>query len=91
MSDYTKGEAREITDSDMVRIQVGQMGYPLADCHDSIKGEDECIANAKRIALTWNCHDELVAALEISRGQWIHSINAKQCLDALAKAKGESK
>ena len=30
--------------------------------------------------------DELLAALERSRGQWIHSVNAEQCLAAIAKA-----
>ncbi len=27
-------------------------------------------------------------ALIITRGQWIHSVNAKQCLEALAELKG---
>ena len=31
-------------------------------------------------------HDELLAALERSRAQWIHSVNAEQCLAAIAKA-----
>lgn len=30
--------------------------------------------------------DELLAALERSRAQWIHSVNAEQCLAAIAKA-----
>ena len=30
--------------------------------------------------------DALLAALERSRGQWIHSVNAEQCLAAIAKA-----
>lgn len=29
---------------------------------------------------------DLLAALVISRGQWIHSVNAEQCLAAIAKA-----
>ena len=29
---------------------------------------------------------DLLAALTISRGQWIHSVNSKQCLAAIAKA-----
>ena len=33
---------------------------------------------------------DLLAALEITRGQWIHSVNAEQCLSAIAKAKGET-
>lgn len=30
-----------------------------------------------------------LAALELTRGQWIHSVNAKVCLDAIAAAKKE--
>lgn len=30
-------------------------------------------------------HDRLRAALLVSRGQWIHSVNAKQCLEALGE------
>lgn len=30
--------------------------------------------------------DELLAALERSRAQWIHSVNADYCLAAIAKA-----
>ena len=31
--------------------------------------------------------DELLQALERSRAQWIHSVNAEQCLSAIAKAR----
>lgn len=31
---------------------------------------------------------DLLAALTITRGQWIHSVNADLCLAALAKAEG---
>ena len=31
--------------------------------------------------------DELLEALERSRAQWIHSVNADRCLAAIAKAK----
>ncbi len=41
-------------------------------------------ANARLIAAA----PELLAALAITRGQWIHSVNAEQCLAALAKAEG---
>jgi nitrogen fixation protein FixH len=30
-------------------------------------------------------NERLRAALTVSRGQWIHSVNAKQCLDALGE------
>lgn len=33
--------------------------------------------------------DALLAALTVSRGQWIHSVNAAQCLAAIAKAQAE--
>ena len=41
-------------------------GYAVADAGFGIWGEnsDEARANAARIALTWNCHDELVAACQ---------------------------
>lgn len=43
-------------------------------------------ANAKLIAAA----PDLLEALERSRGQWIHSVNAERCLAAIAKAKGET-
>lgn len=33
---------------------------------------------------------KLEAALSVSRGQWIHSINAKQCLEALGESRQDS-
>lgn len=33
--------------------------------------------------------DELLAALKATRGQWIHSVNANQCLAAIANAEGQ--
>ena len=47
-------------------------------------GETE--ANARLIAAA----PELLAALKQCRGQWIHSINALDCLAAIAKAEGAS-
>jgi hypothetical protein len=43
------------------------------------------IANARLIAAA----PELYAALSACRGQWIHSVSAKVCLAALAKAEGK--
>jgi hypothetical protein len=51
------------------------------------------------VASTWGGHNEanarliaaapeLLAALRLTRGQWIHSINAQECLAAIAKAEG---
>jgi hypothetical protein len=39
-------------------------------------------------ALVYRMRDEILrlrAALTISRGQWIHSVNAVQCLEALGE------
>ncbi len=62
----------------------------------------EALANAKRIVHTWNCHDDLVEALEIAM-EWINGWDSAFCDDpewidtdapkiraALAKARGES-
>jgi hypothetical protein len=42
-------------------------------------------ANARLIAAA----PELLEALQTSRAQWIHSVNAEQCLSAIAKATGD--
>lgn len=33
-------------------------------------------------------NSELLEMLEKTRGQWIHSVHAEECLGAIAKAKG---
>lgn len=40
-------------------------------------------------AVDWRAAGDLLAALEVSRGQWIHSVNAAQCLAAIKKATGK--
>ena len=50
---------------------------------DSAKGYWE--ANARLIAAA----PVLLEALEATRAQWIHSVNAEQCLEAIAKATGK--
>jgi hypothetical protein len=45
---------------------------------------ESALANARLIAAA----PDLLAALVVSRGQWIHSVNAPQCLAAIAKAEG---
>ena len=100
MTEHTYGEARAILGSGLVRTQYGSMGLPLADCENYTKSKGEEEANAKRIALTWNCHDDLLEALEFvvkeldklvisnySTGLSSARVRAKK---AIAKAKGES-
>ncbi len=73
MSEYTKGEAtiycQDCFDCRYPGIDVGNktiIVYGLEGESDGVRGgtKEESEANAKRIALTWNCHDELVEALE---------------------------
>ena len=45
---------------------------------------EEATANAQLRAAAL----DLLAALTISQGQWIHSVNKDQCLAAIAKATG---
>ena len=54
-------------------------GRPLLRCIDVSD------ANANLIAAA----PELLEALKRSRAQWIHSVNAEQCLAAIAKAEGQ--
>jgi hypothetical protein len=63
VSGHTKG--RVIADGTTVYIDGGIQVH-IAYCHDG-DGDpltDVGEANAKRIALVWNCHDELLAALD---------------------------
>jgi hypothetical protein len=64
VSGHTK--AKVIADGTTVYIDGGIQVH-IAYCHDG-DGDpltDVGEANAKRIALAWNCHDELVEALEL--------------------------
>jgi len=58
----------------------------VAECSSYEPGEwtDQDAANARLIAAA----PELLEALQVTRGQWIRSVNAKHCLDAIAKATG---
>ena len=47
---------------------------------------DEDRANARLISAA----PDLLAALQSSRAQWIHSVNAPACLAAIARATGEA-
>lgn len=53
------------------------------DYENALKHFAEVVDGYKQMAAQ---RDELLAALERSRAQWIHSVNAEQCLAAIAKA-----
>ena len=65
----------------------------IADCEDGLT-QDECEANARRIALCWNSHDDLLTALnqaltrmEIAdkKGPFKFSMEINNARDAIAK------
>lgn len=58
---HTPGElrVRAVSDIDFTHEIATIGGIPIAAVY---KGDSP--ANAARIALTWNCHDEMVAALQ---------------------------
>lgn len=61
----------------------------LADLIQSRYGNDindEAATELRRLAGVEQQRDELLEALERSRAQWIHSVNADRCLAAIAKA-----
>jgi len=64
-------------------IEAAGYRLPLCDLDGDI---DEAAANARLIAAA----PDLLAALQACRGQWIHSVNAEQCLAALRKATGDA-
>lgn len=51
---------------------------------------DAMIAERDGTASVGAAAADLYAALVISRAQWIHSVNAEQCLAAIEKAEGAS-
>lgn len=65
---HTPGElhvsAFEILSGGSTRMLMGDDNFSIAYVGE--RSETENVANAARIALTWNCHDELVAALRSS-------------------------
>lgn len=72
---HTAGEL-SIVASDTLFTMVSEDGMQVAKTswHGSIRKtyplRGEAHANAARIALTWNCHDEMVAALKSAEG-WL--------------------
>jgi len=64
------------------RIVYASDSYAVADATVWHGGVEEAEANARLIAAA----PDLLAALQVTRGQWIHSVNADECLAAIAKA-----
>ena len=60
MNKHTDGGLR-LHDMERATIVAGKPGGEIANCLNGF-GEQE--ANAARIVLTWNCHDELLEALK---------------------------
>jgi len=101
---HTKGKMRVITTGNQATSCVienignhyGKVGtiVNIAQCGDGILPEYEKDANAARIALCWNCHDELVEALDellhIDPSNYEKLIAAEEnAREALRKAKGK--
>ena len=69
------------TDAVNARAGADRMSLGLGCIPDKVRGDmDKVIEQDAEI-------ERLRAALEISRGQWIHSVNASQCLAALGESK----
>ena len=68
MSEHTKGEMQVCLDTfniaDPPESSMCSLVVNGDDYIATVEDMDEWEANAKRIALTWNMHDELVEALE---------------------------
>ena len=68
MSEHTKGEMLAKPDlGNHLRWHLFIEGMSIARTSNWLYTDSQAEerANAKRIALTWNCHDELVGALEV--------------------------
>jgi hypothetical protein len=65
--------------------EPGTAGFQIVCDVDFGYGRKTDEANARLIATA----PELLEALEMTRGQWIHSVNAKKCLAVIAKARGD--
>lgn len=62
---HTKGELKTVATFDKLYLHIGTMR--IADIPNTgAISEEEAIANAERLVKCWNCHDELVDALEIA-------------------------
>ena len=71
---HTPGQLRAVgsdPDTDIAPVIVDRDGNPVAEVpiySDNRNGHSQgtalAVANAERLALAWNCHDELLAACE---------------------------
>ena len=71
---HTPGQLRAVgsdPDTDIAPVIVDRDGNPVAEVpiyYDNSNGHSQgtalAVSNAERLALAWNCHDPLVAALE---------------------------
>ena len=80
----TQGEwrANNLTTGDVLRVRRGRKVVAEIPYH----GDYSTWADARLIAAA----PDLLRALQACRGQWIHSVNAEQCLAALRKAIGDA-
>jgi len=66
---------------------IGGMCYViLYDKNEIVDPEARTLELHPRFKKVEQQRDELLEALKACRGQWIHSVNAQLCLDAIAKA-----
>ena len=64
---HTPGELYAAEDFRGRHVVKGDGSVSIAACYHPPVGDGK--ANAARIVLTWNCHDELVAALRQARAE----------------------
>ena len=78
----------EISDKVVVEIQDanGSAIIPWGAFDAANQPKKERMGNYRLIVRACNCHYQLLEALQATRGQWIHSVNADKCLQAIAKA-----
>ena len=98
MSEHTKGEMLakpDLGNHKRWHLFIGGISIAKTSNWLDTDSQEEEIANAKRIALAWNCHDELVEALEdistLPDSYPIAAIKGKaDVILAKVKAKGEA-